>query len=253
MSRSEYAVEFNNVSIRIGGSIVVKEINIKIPLNTVYVLMGPSGSGKTTILKLISRLIDLIPDVEITGSVTILGMNGIRTDPYTLRRHIGMVFQTPNPFPHMSIYDNVAVAAKINGVARRKDEVDEIVKWALDKAMLWDEVKDRLKDYPHVLSGGQRQRLCLARALAMKPKLLLLDEPTANIDPVNARRIEEVIKALKDVVTTIMVTHFPHQAARVGDYVTLIYNGSIMEQGRVRDVFLSPKSEFTAKFLRGEI
>ncbi|MEM1741054.1 MAG: ATP-binding cassette domain-containing protein, partial [Desulfurococcaceae archaeon] len=166
---------------------------------------------------------------------------------------IGMVFQIPNPFPHMTIYDNVAIAARINRIARKREELDEIVRWALEKAMLWDEVKDRLRSYPHVLSGGQKQRLCLARALAMKPKILLLDEPTANIDPVNARKIEEAISALKEEITIIMVTHSPHQAARVADHVAMIYSGSIIEQGPVSQVFLNPKTDFTAKFLKGEV
>ncbi|MEM3989163.1 MAG: ATP-binding cassette domain-containing protein, partial [Desulfurococcaceae archaeon] len=186
-------------------------------------------------------------------SVKILGFDAFKVDPYDLRKYIGMVFQIPNPFPHMTIYENIAMAAKINGVARSKKELDEIVKWALDKAMLWDEVKDRLMSYPHTLSGGQRQRLCLARALAMKPKILLLDEPTANIDPVNARKIEEAISILKEDMTIIMVTHSPHQAARVADYVAMIYNGSIVEQGPASQVFLSPRTDFTAKFLRGEM
>ncbi|MEM0362137.1 MAG: phosphate ABC transporter ATP-binding protein [Sulfolobales archaeon] len=253
MNKVGYAVELNDVYVRINRSEVIRGITIKVPLNTIYVIMGPSGSGKTTILRLISRLIDLIPDVEVTGSISVLGMDALRSDPYVLRRYVGMVFQTPNPFPHMSIYDNVAIAARINGVANNRDELDRIVRWALERAMLWDEVKGRLNDYPHTLSGGQRQRLCLARALAMKPKILLLDEPTASIDPVNARKIEEVIKSLRDEITVIMVTHSPHQAARVGDYIALIYSGTIVEEGRVKDIFLNPKSEFTVKFLRGEV
>ncbi|MCS7109079.1 MAG: phosphate ABC transporter ATP-binding protein [Sulfolobales archaeon] len=253
MNNLIHAVELRNVSIFIGKTPIIKDVNIEIPTNTVYVIMGPSGSGKTTILRLISRLIDLVPEVTVSGTAKVLGMDVLKVNPYVLRRHVGMVFQTPNPFPHMSIYDNVAIAAKINGVAANKEELDEVVKSALTKAMLWDEVKDRLKDYPHTLSGGQKQRLCLARALAMKPKLLLLDEPTASIDPVNARKIEEVIKTLKDEITVIMVTHSPHQAARVGEYVALIYNGGVIEQGSVRDMFLNPRTEFASRFLRGEI
>ncbi|MEM1879405.1 MAG: phosphate ABC transporter ATP-binding protein [Desulfurococcaceae archaeon] len=248
-----YAVELDNVNVYIEGKHILKNITLRVPYNTIHVIMGPSGSGKTTILRVINRLIELNPSAKINGSVKVLGFDAFKIDPYDLRKHIGMVFQIPNPFPHMTIYDNVAIAARINRVARNRKELDEIVRWALEKAMLWDEVKDRLRSYPHVLSGGQKQRLCLARALAMKPKILLLDEPTANIDPVNARKIEEAISALKEEITIIMVTHSPHQAARVADHVAMIYSGSIIEQGPVSQVFLNPKTDFTAKFLKGEI
>ncbi|MEM0001993.1 MAG: phosphate ABC transporter ATP-binding protein [Desulfurococcaceae archaeon] len=248
-----YAVELDNVNVYIEGKHILKNITLRVPYNTIYVIMGPSGSGKTTILRVINRLIELNPNAKIDGSVKVLGYDAFKIDPYDLRKHIGMVFQIPNPFPHMTIYDNVAIAARINRVARKREELDEIVRWALEKAMLWDEVKDRLRSYPHVLSGGQKQRLCLARALAMKPKILLLDEPTANIDPVNARKIEEAISALKEEITIIMVTHSPHQAARVADHVAMIYSGSIIEQGPVSQVFLNPKTDFTAKFLKGEV
>lgn len=248
-----YAIELDNVNVYIEGKHILKNITLRVPYNTIYVIMGPSGSGKTTILRVINRLIELNPSAKINGSIKVLGYDAFKIDPYDLRKHIGMVFQIPNPFPHMTIYDNVAIAARINRVARNREELDEIVKWALEKAMLWDEVKDRLRSYPHVLSGGQKQRLCLARALAMKPKILLLDEPTANIDPVNARKIEEAISALKEEITIVMVTHSPHQAARVADQVAMIYSGSIIEQGPVSQVFLNPKTDFTAKFLKGEV
>lgn len=248
-----YAIEIENLNLYIENRQILKNISMRIPFNTVHVIMGPSGSGKTTLLRIINRLIDLVPGVKIEGSVRVLGKDIFSVDPYILRRDIGMVFQVPNPFPHMTIYENVAIAAKLNRVARNQEELDEVVKWALEKAMLWDEVKDRLNRYPHELSGGQRQRLCLARALAMKPKILLLDEPTANIDPVNARKIEEAIVSLKEEITIVMVTHSPHQAARVADTVTLIYDGKIVEQGPAQSVFLHPSKEFTAKFLRGEV
>jgi len=248
-----FAVKIENLSVWIRGRQILKDVTLNIPHNVVYVIMGPSGSGKSTLLRTINRLIDLTPGSEVRGRVVVFGRDVYNSDPYELRKSIGMVFQTPNPFPHMTIYENVAIAAKTAGVARSKKELDQIVRWSLEKAMLWDEVKDRLHDYPYSLSGGQRQRLCLARALAMKPKLLLLDEPTANIDPVNARKLEEAIVSLKEDMTIVMVTHSPHQAARVADYVALIYSGEIIDAGPAKDLFLHPAKEFTARFLRGEI
>lgn len=248
-----YAVEMDSVHLFIGERHIIKGVSLKVPYNTIHVIMGPSGSGKTTLLRIINRLTDLIHNVKISGTVRVLGEDVYKVDPYELRHKVAMVFQVPNPFPHMTIYDNVAIAAKINGVAKSRKDLDETVRWALEKAMLWDEVKNRLRDYPHQLSGGQRQRLCLARALAMRPKLLLLDEPTANIDPINAGKLEEAIISLKSELTVIMVTHSPHQAARVADSVTFIYDGRVVEQGPAQRVFLHPSNEITAKFLRGEI
>ena len=248
-----YAVKLENVNLYIGSHHILKNVSLKVPYNSVFVIMGPSGSGKTSILRIINRLIDLVDDARVEGVVRVLGFDALKTDQYELRRYIGMVFQVPNPFPHLTIYDNVAIAARINGVARTRSELDEVVKWALEKAMLWDEVKNRLHDYPHKLSGGQRQRLCLARALAMKPKLLLLDEPTTNIDPINARRLEEAITSLKDEVTIVMVTHNPHQAARVADYIAVIYDGRIVEHGPAKHLFLHPSTEITERLLRGEL
>jgi len=247
------AVEMKNVNVYIGDRHILKDVTLKIFNNTVFVIMGPSGSGKTTLLRVINRLIDLIEGARVEGYVKVLGFDIMKSDPYELRKNIGMVFQIPNPFPHLTIYENIAIAARINGVAKDKKELDNIVRWALEKAMLWDEVRNRLHDYPHQLSGGQRQRLCLARALAMKPKLLLLDEPTANIDPVNARKLEEAIVSLKDEVTVIMVTHSPYQAARVADYVAVFYDGKVVEQGPAQQLFLRPSTEITQKLLRGEI
>lgn len=248
-----YAIEIENLNVRVGNTHILKNISLKVPFNHIHVIMGPSGSGKTTLLRVINRLIDLNPEARVEGKVIVLGQDALRVDPYVLRRSIGMVFQVPNPFPHLTIYENVAIAARLNNVARSREELDKLVKWALDKAMLWNEVKDRLNKYPHELSGGQKQRLCLARALAMKPKILLLDEPTANIDPLNARKLEEAIISLKDETTIMVVTHSPHQAARIADSVTFIYAGEVVEQGLASKVLLHPSSPLTARFLRGEV
>jgi phosphate transport system ATP-binding protein len=248
---SAYAVEVDNLTVKIREVVVLRDITLRIRRNTIFVLMGPSGSGKSTFLRTLNRLIDFVEGSEVRGSVRVLGQDIYEVDPYILRSKVVMVSQEPNPFPHMTIYDNVALPARLNKVARSKRELDELVRWALEKVMLWDEVKDRLRDYPHTLSGGQRQRLCLARALAAKPEILLLDEPTANIDPANTLRIEESLRNLRDEVTVIMVTHMPHQAARVADHVALLYDGTIVEEGPAREVFMNPRNDITNKFLRG--
>jgi len=176
-------------------------------------------------------------------------------NPYLVRRRVGMVFQTPNPFPHMSIYDNVAIGPRLHRLARSRRELDEIVRWALEKAMLWDEVKDRLDKPPTILSGGQQQRLSLARAIAARPEVLLLDEPTANIDPVNTGKIEETIVELaKELgMTVVIVTHTPQQAARVSDYILFIYGGRQVEAGPTRSLVLGPKTGLLARYFRGEL
>ncbi len=226
-SRYEYVVEIKGLNVIINNRKILDNITFKVPRNVIFTIMGPSGSGKSTLLRVINKLIDLNPKAKYSGEVIVLGKNISNTDPYVLRREIGMVFQNPNPFPHMTIYDNVAIGVRINRGIKDKKKLDEIVEWALRKAMLWDEVKDRLKDYPSQLSGGQKQRLCLARAVAYKPKLLLLDEPTANIDPKNTVKIEESLLSLKNETTIIMVTHSKEQAKRISDYIAYLYMGRI--------------------------
>ncbi|MEM4686703.1 MAG: phosphate ABC transporter ATP-binding protein, partial [Zestosphaera sp.] len=237
---SAYAVEIKNLKVSIKGVEILRSIDMKIRKNTISVIMGPSGSGKSTLLRTLNRLTDFMDGIRVEGSVFVLGRDIFTVDPYELRRKVVLVSQEPNPFPHMTIYDNVALPARLNGIARSKQELNEIVKWALEKVMLWDEVKNRLRDYPHTLSGGQRQRLCLARALAAKPEILLLDEPTANIDPSNTFKIEESLRELKEDLTIVMVTHMPHQAARVADHVALLYGGVIVEEGPAKEVFMNP-------------
>jgi len=250
---SAYVIEVENLHLRIRGAEILRGVTLRVRRNTIFVLMGPSGSGKSTFLRTLNRLIDFVDGVEVRGSVKVLGQDVYSVDPYDLRRRVVLVSQEPNPFPHMTIYDNVALPARLNKVVRSKRELDDLVRWALEKVMLWDEVKNRLRNYPHTLSGGQRQRLCLARALAAKPEVLLLDEPTANIDPVNTIKIEESLKSLRDEVTVIMVTHMPHQAVRVADHVALLYSGVIVEEGPAVEVFMNPKKEITNEFLRGAL
>ncbi len=250
-----YGILIEGLSVWYGDRRILRDINLKVPPYSVLAVMGPSGSGKSTLLRAINRLLDYIPEARVEGRVVVYGVDVYKENPYRVRKLMGMVFQTPNPFPHMSIYDNVAVGPRLHGIARSKEELDRLVEWALREAMLWDEVKDRLNEPPTKLSGGQQQRLALARALALKPKLLLLDEPTANIDPQNARKLEESIRriASEEGITVIMVTHTPQQALRVSDYVAFIYNGRLVEVGRTRDVALNPSHELTAMYFRGEI
>ncbi len=249
------AIDVRDLRVSISGKEILKGVNLRIPEATITVIMGPSGSGKTTFLKSLNRLIELVDGVEVFGEVRVFGLNIYDMDVYSVRRLFGMVFQNPNPFPHLSVYDNVAIGARINNVAKNRRELDEIVRWALEKAMLWDEVKNRLHDLPWKLSGGQQQRLCLARALAMKPRILLLDEPTANIDPVNTAMLEEALRTLRrdENMTIIMVTHMPQQAVRVSDYMVMFYDGKVIEEGPTSEMAINPRESVTRRFLKGEI
>lgn len=255
MNRNLLDVRVRDLHVWIEGNHILKGITLKANPGTITAVMGPSGSGKSTLIRVINRLIDLIPGVRIKGSVMIGDIDVLNANPYRVRRNIGMVFQEPNPFPHITIYENVAIGPKIHGLARDEEELDRLVEWALRKAHLWDEVKDRLDSYPYQLSGGQRQRLSLARALALKPRILLLDEPTANIDPVSTAKIERsIIEYAEDnMATVIMVTHTPQQAARISDNILFIYNGEVIEYGPTREVILHPKNKLTKRFLEGEV
>ncbi|MGC9181003.1 phosphate ABC transporter ATP-binding protein [Thermogladius sp.] len=228
---------------------ILKGVEFCAPKNSISVIVGPSGSGKSTFLKSINRIVELNTNVRRSGDILLNGGSLFDMDPVDVRRRVAMVFQVPNPFPHLTIFENVALPARVNGVAKDKGSLRELVKWALEKAMLWDEVKDKLEKHPHVLSGGQKQRLCIARALAMRPEVLLLDEPTANIDVINAKKIEETLRELKNEMTIVMVTHNPNQALRIGDYVNVMFDGKVIESGPVGDIVLKTRNELAIKLL----
>ncbi len=250
----KYAIETRDLNVYYGSNHVIKGVNLKIPEKGVFALMGPSGCGKSTMLRTFNRLIELNESARVEGEVRLFGKNiySPDVDPIEVRKQVGMVFQYPNPFPHLTIYENVAIGLKLNKLLP-KDEIPKRVEWALKKAALWEEVKDRLNDYPSNLSGGQKQRLVIARALAMKPKILLMDEPTANIDPVGTAKIEELLFELKDEYTIVLVTHSPAQAARVSDWVAFLYLGKLIEVGPTKKVFENPEHELTEKYVTGAL
>ncbi len=230
---------------------VLKGINLDIPRNKVTGIMGPSGCGKTTLIRCINRLHELSPSASLKGDILLDGRSIFRMSPVQLRKRVGMVFQRPNPFPTMTIYDNVIAGYILNGIRLKKEEKDRIVESALKKVYLWDEVKDALKKKGTFLSGGQQQRLCIARALAMNPEVLLLDEPTSALDPKATFRIEELILELKKDVTIVMVTHNVAQAGRIADYIAFLYNGELVEFGKTDDVFTRPRHRKTEEYLTG--
>lgn len=255
MKPMEYAIETRKLNISYGDNRVIKDVDMKIPEKNVFALMGPSGCGKSTMLRAFNRILELNRDAKVSGEIRLFGENiyAPGVDPTKVRKETGMVFQYPNPFPHLTIFENVAIGLKLNKLVKSREELEERVHWALERAALLDEVRDRLKSYPSDLSGGQRQRLVIARALAMKPKILLMDEPTANIDPVGTKKIEELLFELKKDYTIVLVTHSPPQAARVSDHVGFLYLGELIETGRTEKIFESPESELTEKYLTGEL
>ncbi len=229
----------------------LKNVNIEIEENSITALIGPSGCGKSTFLKTLNRMNDLIPGVKITGEVK-YGDTDIFSksiDVNELRRDIGMVFQKPNPFP-MSIYDNIAYGPKTHGI-KNKVKLDEIVEESLRDAAIWDEVKDRLKKSALGLSGGQQQRLCIARALAVKPKILLMDEPTSALDPISTSKIEDLATELKEKYTIIIVTHNMQQALRISDNTAFFLLGELIEYGNTETMFSTPKNEKTEAYITG--
>lgn len=231
----------------------LKGINLKFPENRVTAIMGPSGCGKSTLIRCLNRIHELTPRTKVQGQVILDGVDiySPKVDPVAIRRRIGMVFQKPNPFPTMSIYDNAVAGLKLNGVRDRK-KLDVLAEKSLRMAFLWDEVKDDLKKPGTALSGGQQQRLCIARALAVQPEVLLMDEPCSALDPIATAKVEESIFELKKEFTVVIVTHNLQQAARVSDYTAFMYLGQLIEFGETSSVFENPKSELTEKYITGK-
>ncbi len=234
-----------------GNAQALKNISIDIPERSITALIGPSGCGKSTFLKTLNRMNDLVPGVKVTGEVR-YGETDIfapSVDVNLLRREVGMVFQKPNPFP-MSIYDNIAYGPRTHGIKNRA-RLDEIVERSLRDAAIWDEVKDRLKRNALGLSGGQQQRLCIARALAVEPKVLLMDEPTSALDPISTSKIEELAARLKEKYTIVIVTHNMQQAVRVSDYTAFFLLGELVESGRTEKLFSQPECKKTEDYITG--
>ncbi|MGD8299602.1 MAG: phosphate ABC transporter ATP-binding protein PstB [Nitrosopumilaceae archaeon] len=249
----KYKMIAENVTISYGDFPAVKNITMKFPEKSVTALIGPSGCGKTTFLRCLNRMHDMTKSAKVEGKVMIdnIDLYDKSIDPIYHRRKVGMVFQKPNPFPTMSIYDNVTAGLKLNGV-RDKKILDEIVEDSLKMAYLWDEVKNDLKKSAIELSGGQQQRLCIARALAIQPEVLLMDEPASALDPIATQKIEETITELKKEYTIIIVTHNMQQAVRVSDYTGFMYLGDLIEFRETKKLFTDPHNELTAKYVQGQ-
>lgn len=244
-------ISSRNFNAYFGTNHVVKNVNIEIPKNNVVAVMGPSGCGKTTFLRCINRMHELIAGAHSDGQILLNNEDVYELNSILVRLRIGMVFQRPNPFPNLSIYDNVIAGYKLNGMKLSKKEKDEIVEKSLSRAALWNEVKDTLHRKGTFLSGGQQQRLCIARAIAMEPEVLLLDEPTSALDPISTASIEELLYELKNNYTLIIVTHNMQQAGRVSDKTAFFYLGELVEYDNTREMFTNPKDTRTQNYITG--
>lgn len=243
-------IEVKHLDFFYGENHALKDINMEIEEKQVTALIGPSGCGKSTFLKTLNRMNDVIPDIRVKGEVLLKGADiyGAKVDPAEVRKRIGMVFQKPNPFP-MSIYENIVYAPKYHGVHRSK--LEELVEKSLKAAALWEEVKDRLKKPALSLSGGQQQRLCIARAIAMEPEMILMDEATSALDPISTFKIEELINSLKEQYTVVIVTHNMQQAIRVADKTAFFLMGEMLEYGTTDQIFSSPVEKKTYEYVTG--
>lgn len=244
-------ISVKNLNLWYGASQALKNISIEIPEKSITALIGPSGCGKSTFLKTINRMNDLIPSVKIDGTIYYGGQNIFdnNVNVNELRKEIGMVFQKPNPFP-MSIYNNIAYGPKTHGITKKAD-LDEIVEKSLREAAIWDEVKDRLNKSALGMSGGQQQRLCIARALAVNPEVLLMDEPTSALDPISTGKIEELCDQLRNDLTIVIVTHNMQQAARISDRTAFFLLGKVVEYGETEQIFSTPKNKKTEEYITG--
>ncbi|MBM2853021.1 MAG: hypothetical protein HW420_1568 [Candidatus Nitrosotenuis sp.] len=253
ISEKRYKMIAENVSVFYDDIEAVKNVTMKFKEKSVTSLIGPSGCGKTTFLRCLNRMHDMTKNARVRGRILLDGedLYANDKDPIYHRRKVGMVFQKPNPFPTMSIYDNVAAGLRLNGVKDKKI-LDEIVEDSLKMAYVWDEVKDNLKKPAIELSGGQQQRLCIARALAIQPEVLLMDEPASALDPIATQKIEETITELAKEFTIIIVTHNMQQAVRVSNYTAFMYLGDLIEFDETKKIFTQPKNELTAKYVKGQ-
>jgi phosphate transport system ATP-binding protein len=250
---NESKLSVNSLNAWFGSKLVLKNINIEFKRNCVTALIGPSGCGKTTLLRCINRMHEMTPNASAKGNIILDDINiyDKGSDPVFIKRRMGMVFQKPNPFPTMSIFDNVASGLRLNGI-KNKILIKNIVQESLEGAGLWDEVKNDLDKPGMGLSGGQQQRLCIARALAIQPEILLMDEPTSALDPIASSKIEELISDLKKNLTVIIVTHNMQQAARVSDYTAFMYLGELVEFGQTAQIFKNPAKELTERYISGK-
>ena len=244
-------ISSQNFNAYFGDNHVVKNVNMDIPKNHVIAVMGPSGCGKTTFLRCMNRMHELIPGARTEGKMLLHDKNIYELNPILVRLKIGMVFQRPNPFPNLSIYDNVLAGYKLNGMKLSKSERDAIVEGSLQKAALWNEVKDSLHKKGTFLSGGQQQRLCIARAIAMEPEVLLMDEPTSALDPISTSRVEDLMYELKKNYTLVIVTHNMQQAGRVSDRTAFFFLGELVEYDDTREMFTNPKDTRTQNYITG--
>ncbi len=247
----EIKIKTRDLSLYYGAKMALNSISLDIPEKEVTAFIGPSGCGKSTFLRTLNRMNDLIPSVRITGEVLVDSLNiyDKQIDVVNLRKKVGMVFQKSNPFTK-SIFENVAYGPKINGINNRK-KLEEIVETSLKKAFIWEEVKDRLHDSAMGLSGGQQQRMCIARALAVEPEIILMDEPASALDPISTAKIEELIFELKKNYTIVIVTHNMQQAARVSDLTAFFYLGELIEFGKTRKIFTTPDKKHTEEYITG--
>jgi phosphate transport system ATP-binding protein len=253
LAETHYKMTINNLNAGYSGKNILKNINLNIEENSVTAFIGPSGCGKTTLIRCLNRMHEMTPGAFAKGDVVLDKTNiyGQKVNPVMIKRRIGMVFQKPNPFPTMSIFDNVASGLRLNGVKDKKI-INEIVKESLQGAALWTEVQDELHKPGMSLSGGQQQRLCIARALAMQPEILLMDEPTSALDPIASSKIEYLIHELKKDLTIVIVTHNMQQATRVADYTAFMYLGELVEFGKTKQIFERPKKELTERYISGK-